>query len=245
MTLALTYTRLQLVEMLRTPVQFLTIVLTPVAVMIFFLVPNLGHDAEAMTGATATMVVFATLLACVGQYSTTVAAMRESPWGAYLRTLPGGLAPQVVSNLVSGMVVVIAAVVPVVIVAALFTPATAAPARVAAAVAALLVAVVTFTMLGLAIGYTMSLRATVLANSLLLLALAVAGGMFSDPADTPALVGAVAPFVPTRGATDLVLAALVDHPLDPTALVMLALWTIALGVVTVWGHRRDEGRRFD
>lgn len=244
MSLALTYTKHQLVETLRTPVSFLTITLTPLAVLIFFLVPNFGDDSAAMTGGTATMVVFATLLACVGQFSSTVAALRESPWGAYLRTLPGGLTPQVVSNLVTGMVVVVAAVVPIVLVAALFTSATAPPARVAAAVAALLVVVVTFTVMGLAIGYTMSLRATMLVNSIGILALAVGGGMFFDPADPPALIEAVAPFVPTRGATDLVLAALTDHPLRALPLIMLAVWTIALSALTVWGYRRDEGRRF-
>jgi ABC-2 type transport system permease protein len=244
MSLALTYTKHQLIETLRTPVSFLTITLTPLAVMIFFMVPNLGDDPAAMTGGTATMVVFATLLACVGQFSSTVAAMRETPWGAYLRTLPGGLAPQIVSNLITGAIVVLAAVVPIVLVAALFTSATAPLTRVLAAVAALLAAVVNFTMLGLAIGYTMSLRATVLTNSLLILALAVGGGMFFDPADTPMLVETIAPLLPTRGATDLVLAALTDYSLNPTALIMLAVWTVALGALTAWGHRRDEGRRF-
>jgi ABC-2 type transport system permease protein len=244
MSLALTYTKHQLIEMLRTPVSFLTITLTPLAVMIFFMVPFLGDDPAAMTGGTATMVVFATLLACVGQFSSTVAALRESPWGAYLRTLPGGLAPQVISNLISGAVVVVAAVVPIVLVAAWFTSATAPLTRVLAAVAALLVAVATFTMLGLAIGYTMSLRATVLTNSIGILALAVAGGMFFDPADTPAPIEAIAPFLPTRGATDLVLAALTDYSPSATALIMLAVWTVALGALTAWGYRRDEGRRF-
>jgi ABC-2 type transport system permease protein len=244
MSLALTYTKHQLIETLRTPVSFLTITLTPLAVMIFFMVPNLGDDPAAMTGGTATMVVFATLLACVGQFSSTVAAMRETPWGAYLRTLPGGLAPQIVSNLITGAIVVLAAVVPIVLVAALFTSATAPLTRVLAAVAALLAAVVNFTMLGLAIGYTMSLRATVLTNSLLILALAVGGGMFFDPADTPMLVETIAPLLPTRGATDLVLAALTDYSPNPTALIMLAVWTVALGALTAWGHRRDEGRRF-
>lgn len=245
MSLALIYTRRQLIETLRTPVSFLTITLTPLAVMLFFLVPFLGDDPVAMTGAAATMVVFAALLACVGQFSSTVAALRESPWGAYLRTLPGGLTPQVISNLVTGMVVVVVAVVPIVIVAALFTSATAPLPRVLVAVAALLVGVVTFTVMGLAIGYTMSLRATVLTNSIGVLALAVGGGMFFDPAETPALVETIAPFLPTRGATDLVLAALTDYAVDPTALIMLAVWTVALGAVTVWGYRRDEGRRFE
>ena len=244
MSLTMTYAKHQLIETARTPVSFLTITLMPLAVMLFFIVPFLGDDPVAMTAATATMVVFAVLLSCVGQFSMAVALSRESPWGAYLRTLPGGLAPQVVSNLLTGAVVVVTAVVPIIVVAALFTAATAPLSRVLAAVGALLAAVVAFTVMGIAIGYTLSMQATVIVNSVGILALAVGGGMFFDPAETPALVETIAPFLPTRGATDLVLAALVGHPLDPTALVMLIVWTLGLSALLVWGYRRDEGRRF-
>jgi ABC-2 type transport system permease protein len=179
--------------------------LMPLAVMVFFILPNVTGDAAVVTGATATMVVLATLLACVGQFSGTVAALRESPWGAYLRTLPAGLA---------------------------------------AGLLALLVAAVVFTLLGLAIGYTMSLRAAEVVTSVLVLVLAVGGGMFFTPGTAPALVTTVAPYLPTRGATDLVPAALTDHPLDRTALVMLGVWTVAPAALPAWGFHRDEGRRF-
>lgn len=237
-------TKYGLIETLRAPVSFLVITLMPLAVMVFFIVPNLGDNPAAMIGATATMVVFATLLACVGQFSATVAVMRESPWGAYLRTLPAGLTPAAFGHLLTGMVVVLAAIVPIVVVGVLSAGGGVPAARVPTAVAALLVAVVVFTLLGLAIGYTMSVRATVVANSVPVLALAVGGGMFADPANLPGPIAAIAPYLPTRGATDLVLAALIDHPLDPTSLVMLAIWTAGLGALTVWGYRRDEGRRF-
>ncbi|MFI7701596.1 hypothetical protein [Nonomuraea sp. NPDC049480] len=244
MSLALLYTKHGLIETLRAPVSFLVITLMPLAVMVFFIVPNLGDNPAAMIGATATMVVFATLLACVGQFSATVAVMRESPWGAYLRTLPAGLTPAAFGHLLTGMVVVLAAIVPIVVVGVLSAAGGVPAARVPTAVAALLVAVVVFTLLGLAIGYTMSVRATVVANSVPVLALAVGGGMFADPANLPGPIAAIAPYLPTRGATDLVLAALIDHPLDPTSLAMLAAWAVGLGALTVWGYRRDEGRRF-
>lgn len=244
MSLVLVHTRRQLVETLRTPVMFLSVVLIPVAVLLFFIVPFIGQDAVAMTGATGTVMVFAVLLACVGHFSTVVAAVRESPWGSYLRTLPGGLAPQALSHLAVGLVVVTAAVVPVIAVAGLFTAATATVGAIALAFLALLVAVVVFTLMGLALGYLLSLRSAVIVNSVIFLPLGVGGGMFFDPADTPALVETIAPFFPTRGPTDLVLAALTDYAPSPLALVMLALWTVAFAVLAVWGYRRDEGRRF-
>lgn len=243
MRLVLLYTRCELVESLRAPGSFLTITLMPLTVMIFFVVPNLD-DAEAITGATATMVVFATLLACVGHFSTTVAVLRESAWGSYLRTLPTGARPLVLSNLLTGMVVVAAAVIPIVLVGAFFTEADASVPGLLAGFAALLVGVVVFTVMGLAIGYTMTLRATIIVNSVLVLALAVGGGMFSDQNDLPPVVETLAPLLPTRGTTDLVLAALTAHPADPLALAMLVPWTLALTGLTLWGYRRDEGRRF-
>lgn len=244
MRLVLIYTRYELLESLRAPGSFLTITLMPLTVMIFFIVPNLNDNAEAITGATATMVVFATLLACVGHFSTTVAALRESAWGSYLRTLPTGLRPLVISNLLTGMVVVVAAVVPIVLVGALFTAATATAQGLLGGLAALLVAVVVFTVMGLAIGYTMSLRATTVVNSIFVLALAVGGGMFFDQNNVPPLVETIAPVLPTRGVTDLVLAALTDHAVDPVALAMLLPWTLALTGLTMWGYRRHEGQRF-
>lgn len=244
MPLALTYTRHELTATLRAPGSFLTITLMPLTVVVFFIVPNVDGNPDATTGAIATMVVFATLLACVGQFSTTVAALRESPWGTYLRTLPVGLRPLAISHLLTGMIVVVAAVVPIVIVGALLTEATVSMPRLLTGLLALLVAAVTFTIMGLALGYVMSLHATVLVNSIAVLALAVGGGMFFDPDDTPVVIEIIAPFLPTRGATDLVLAALTHHPLDPLALAMLGVWTVALSALMVWGFRRDEGRRF-
>ena len=242
MRLALVYTRHELRETVRAPGSFLTITLMPLAATVFFVVPNTG--GEAVAGAIATMVVFATLLACVGQFSATAAALRESSWGAYLRTLPAGLGPLAVSNLLTGTVVVLGAVVPIVLAGAMLTEARVPAPRLLAVVAALVVAAAVFTLLGLALGYTLSLHATVVVTSILVLALAVGGGMFADPDALPGPVAVIAPFLPTRGATDLVLAAVSGRTPDPLALVMLAVWAVVLAAMAMWGFRRHEGRRF-
>lgn len=244
MSLAMTYTKRYLIEMIRTPVMFLSIALTPVAVMLFFLVPYLGHDPVAMTNAAGTMVVFAVLLGCIGHFAPTVSATRESPWGTYLRTLPGGLAPEFLANLITGLTAVAVAIVPIVTVAALFTAASATMAQIGLATLALLGTVLTFTLMGLAIGYLLTFRGAIIVTSVAILPLAVGGGMFFDPDDTPALVEAIAPFVPTRGATDLVLAGLTGLAPSPVALVMLAVWSAVFAALLVWGYRRDEGQRF-
>lgn len=243
-SLTMTYTRRNLAENIRTPTMFLTVALVPVGVMVFFVVPFIGQDAAAITSATATLVVFGVLMACVGHFSVAIAAQRESAWGSYLRTLPGGIVPQMLGYLLVGLVVVAAAIVPILVVAGLFTAATAPPSRVLLAAGALLIAVVTFTLLGLAVGYLMSMRAAAIANSIGFLPLAVAGGMFFDEADTPQIIEQIAPYVPTRGTTDLVLVALTGEPVGSLSLMMLAVWIVVLAGLTVWGHRRDQVRRF-
>src|SRR5690606_35679064 len=125
-----------------------------------------------ITSATATLVVFGVLMACVGHFSIAIAAQRESAWGDYLRSLPGGIRPQMLGYLLVGLVVVAAATVPILVVAGLFTAASAPPPRVLLAAGALLIAVVTFTLLGLAVGYLMSMRAATIANSIGFLPLA-------------------------------------------------------------------------
>ncbi|WP_327151558.1 ABC transporter permease [Nocardia sp. NBC_01329] len=244
-SLTMTYTRRNLAETIRTPTMFLTVALVPVGVMVFFVVPFIGQDAAAITSAAGTLVVFGVLMACVGHFSVAIAAQRESAWGNYLRTLPGGIAPQMFGHLLVGLVVVAAAIIPILLVAGLFTAASAPPWRVLAAAVALLIAVVTFTLLGVAMGYLMSLRVAAIANSIGFLPLAVAGGMFFDRADTPSFITQIAPFVPTRGATDLVLVALTGESVGPLSLVMLAVWIAVFAGLTVWGYRRDQIHRFD
>ncbi len=55
---------------------------------------------------------------------------------------------------------------------------------------------------------------------------------------------AVAPYLPTRGAVELMWAAVGDFSPDRTALLMLVAWTVARALLAVWACRRDEGRRF-
>lgn len=244
-SLTMTYTRRNLAETIRTPTMFLTVALVPVGVMVFFVVPFIGQDVAAITSATATLVVFGVLMACIGHFSIVIAAQRESTWGNYLRTLPGGIRPQLFGHLLVGLVVVAAAIVPILVVAGFFTAASAPAWRVLLAAGALLIVVVSFTLLGLAMGYLMSMRAAVIANSIGFLPLAVAGGMFFDEGTMPAIIEQIAPFVPTRGATDLVLIVLTGESIDPLSLVMLALWIVIFASLTLWGYRRDQVRRFD
>jgi ABC-2 type transport system permease protein len=74
--------------------------------------------------------------------------------------------------------------------------------------------------------------------------LAFAGGLFSGAGQAPGFIETIAPYVPTRGAVELMWAAVGDYRLNPVTLISFAVWTLVLGALAVYGHRRDEGERF-
>ena len=244
MSLALTHARYQFVETLRVPVAVIATVFFPSASMLFFVVPNVGDNPEGATLSTGSMIVFATMVTCLFQYGAGVAEDRALPWEPYVRTLPVGAGPRFVGRILVGSAFVIVAVVPVVVIAMLFTEATATPAQLAAGFGALLVTVVPFTLLGLAIGYSMPAKAAIAVATISFMPLAFGGGLMGDPRSLPGFIETIAPYVPTRGAAELTWAAISDFSVDPLTIVMLGVWTAAAGGLAVWSYRRDEGRRF-
>ena len=52
------------------------------------------------------------------------------------------------------------------------------------------------------------------------------------------------PYLPTRGAVELMWASVGDYTVDTTALAMLGVWTVAMAALAAWAYRRDEGNRF-
>jgi ABC-2 type transport system permease protein len=244
MSLVLTYTRYQFLETVRIPVAVIATVFFPAASMLFFVVPSIGGDPRAATLATASMVVFASMVTCLFQYGAGVAEDRALPWESFVRTLPAGPGPRFAARVLVGTVFVLVAVVPVVVIAVLFTEATLSPARFAAALGALVVVVVPFTLLGLAIGYSLPAKAATAVATISFLPLAFGGGLMGDPEDLPGFIDTIAPFLPTRGAGELSWAAVSDIPVDPVSMIMLGVWTVGAGAAAVVAYRRDEGRRF-
>ncbi len=133
---------------------------------------------------------------------------------------------------------------PVVAIAAIATAATASPAELALAAGGVIVIAVPFTLMGLAIGYALPSKAALAVAQLLFFPLAFCGGLLSAPGEAPGWVEAIAPYLPTRGAVELMWAAVGDFTPDGTALFMLVAWTVAMALLAVWAYRRDEGRRF-
>jgi ABC-2 type transport system permease protein len=244
MNLVLTHARYQLLETIRVPVAVIGAAFFPAAAMVFFVVPFAGDDPVAATYATASMVTFAIMTSGLFQYGIGVSEDRAQPWEPYTRTLPVGATPRFVGRLLTGAVFMAIALVPVVIVAAVATRATVTVGQLLLAAACLVVVALPFTLMGLAIGYALPSKAALAVAQLLFFPLAFGGGLMSAPGHAPGFVETLAPYLPTRGAVELMWAAVGNFTINPTSLVMLAGWIVGAGAVAVTAYRRDEGHRF-
>lgn len=244
MQLALIHARYQLLETMRIPVAVFGSAFFPAAAMLFFVVPFAGKDPDAATFATASMVTFSVMSANIFQYGVGVAEDRDQPWNPYTRTLPAGPAPRFAGRVLAGLVLTYLSLVPVVVIGATLTEARiTAPAFLLALVTVAL-ASVPFTLMGLAIGYSLPSKAAIVVAQVVFFPLAFGGGLLTAPDQAPAFIEAIAPYLPTRGAVELMWAAVGDYPLNPLSMAMLGVWVVALAALAGWAYRRDEGRRF-
>ncbi|MCK1798570.1 ABC transporter permease [Streptomyces sp. XM4193] len=244
MNLALTHTRYQLLQLFRIPVAILGAAFFPAASLVFFVVPNTRDNPTGATLATASMVVFATMISNLFGHGTGVSDDRAQPWDPYTRTLPMGPAVQFTSRILTGITMMMLSLIPVVVIAALFTPATIAPLDFVLAIFAVLITSLPFTMMGLSIGYLMSTKAALAVVQLIFLPMAFASGLLSTPGEEPGFIQTIAPFVPARGAVELMWATVGDFDVNPVAIVSFVVWTLFFGALAVFAYRRDEGRRF-
>ncbi|MFG2010687.1 ABC transporter permease [Micromonospora sp. NPDC048868] len=244
MRLALVHARYQLLETVRIPIAVFGSAFFPAVAMLFFVVPFAGKDPVGATYATAAMVTFSVMSANIFQYGVGVAEDRDQPWNPYTRTLPAGPAPRFAGRVLAGLALTYLSLVPVVVIGATLTEARVSAPAFLLALAIVTVISVPFTLLGLAIGYSMPSKAAIVVAQVVFFPLAFGGGLLSAPDQAPGFVEAVAPFLPTRGAVELMWAAVGDYPVNPLSMVMLGVWVVLLALLAGWAYRRDEGRRF-
>ncbi|GAA3623152.1 ABC transporter permease [Streptomyces fenghuangensis] len=244
MALTLVHTRYQLLRTIRIPIALVGSAFFPAASMIFFVVPAAGDDPTGAVYATASMVVFASIISNLFGHGIGVAEDRAQPWDPYTRTLPVGLFPNFAGRIITGLMMMLLSMLPVVVIAAVFTEASVTVWEFLAGLVVLIVASLPFMLMGLAIGYLLSTKAALAVVQIIFFPLAFAGGLLSAPDAAPGFVKAIAPYVPSRGAVELMWAAVGDFEVNPTAVVSLVVWTAAVGAVAVYAYRRDEGRRY-
>src|SRR5258705_1161802 len=105
------------------------------------------------------MVTFAVMTSSLFGYGVGVSEDRGQPWDPYLRTLPAGPGARFAGRILAGLVLTFVSLLPVVVIAALFTQATTTAPRLLLAAGAVMVIAVPFTLMGLAIGYGLPMKA--------------------------------------------------------------------------------------
>jgi ABC-2 type transport system permease protein len=234
------------VETLRVPIAVVGTVMFPVLSMLFFVVPfqEVSANPVAATAATAQLSLFAVFSVCLFTFGVGVADDRATPWDPYVRTLPVGPGPRVTARLLTGVLFALLGLVPLLLVSALATAATVSGGQVVLGLGALAVAGVPLLLMGVALGYSLPVKAAVPFAQVLLFPLAFGGGFFIPPHQFPGWLDAVSQVLPTRAGRDLVVAATTGGEVGLHVAPVLLLWAVATGAVAVWAYRRDEGRRF-
>lgn len=243
-SLTLAHTRLLLVEQFRVPIGILASSLFPAISMLAFVVPFAGGDPAAATSATGALMFFGAMSSAVLGVGATVAQDREQPWNPYVRTLPAGPFPRLAGRMLTTVILMLLSVIPVLAVAALLTEATITPVRLALGLLTLIAGGVPFMLIGLFIGLSLPSKAALAVGQIVFFPVAIVGGLILPPAIMPDVLEAASPYVPARGAAELIWAAISGVRPDPLALIMLGVWTVVAAAAATWAYRRDEGRRF-
>lgn len=246
MSLVALHTRYVALETLRVPIAIIGTVMFPVLSFLFFVVPfsDISGDPVSATAAASQLSLFAVFSVCLFQFGVGVADDRSTPWDPYVRTLPVGAGPRILARLLNGVLFALLGLVPLLLTAALLTEATVTPTQAVLGLLALGLAGVPLLFMGVAVGYSLPVKAALPVAQVLLFPLAFGGGLFIPPEGFPGWLDTVSQALPTRAGRDLVIAATTGADLPTSALPVLALWAVVAGAVAVWAYRRDEGRRF-
>lgn len=241
MRLVILHARAATLELLRYPAFSVPTLAFPALFFLLFVAP--GSDADP-TLLLASFAGFAILAVAFFQFGVGIASARESPWELFLRTLPLRLRTRFAARALSACLFGLASAALVVAAALATTDAHLPPVRWIGLAGVLLAGSLPFAMLGIALGYWASPRGALPAANLLYLVLAFVGGLWTTPAHLPGAVASVSPFVPTRQFGNVLWGAAEGRLWRPRDWLLLAAWTVALGLLAAWGYRRDEGRRY-
>ncbi|MBD7917894.1 ABC transporter permease [Cellulomonas sp. Sa3CUA2] len=245
-SLARLHARYQFLETVRVPIAVIGNLLFPGLALVFFVVPQdaITSHPLASLAAIAQLGTFAIMSACLFTHGAGVAEDRAQPFDAFVRTLPARPGPRLAGRVLNGLLWSYIALVPLVVIGALLTAATLTPLRALGAAAMVVAVAVPFTLLGLAIGYSMSTKAALAVVQCVLFPLAFAGGLFMPPEVFPGWLDAISQGLPSRAARDLVVQVTTGVEGSAFALPVLLAWTAILAALAVAAVRRDEGRRF-
>lgn len=245
-SLAWLHARYQFLEAVRFPLAVIGNLFFPALALLFFVVPQgaITSSAIASTAAVVQLGTFAIMSTCMFTHGAGVSEDRSKPFDTFVRALPARPGPRLAGRVLNGLFWCYLAVVPIVLIGALLTAASLTPVRALGAAVMVAAVAVPFTLLGLAIGYSMSTKASLAVVQCVLFPLAFAGGLFMPPEAFPDWLDRISLLLPSRAARDLVVQVTTGVEGSAWALPVLLAWTVVFAALAVWAVRSDEGRRY-
>ena len=237
----------------RSPAQLLFLLLAPAVALAGVVAPqrDIAGDPGQSAQAFAQMAVLGALSVSVFGLGISAAEERASPWSSFLRTLPVSGAVAIGARLAVTVVTVAGCLVPLSVAAVLTTAlpqhlASGRPASVdlAAATFVAVAGAVPFLGLALAVGYSFTPSSAVAVAQVVVVPLALVGGLVLPPRLFPDWLLPLSPAAPTRATRDVLLWAIEAGPWRWSAVAVWVVWVVAALAVAGYAYARDEGRRF-
>lgn len=241
MRLALVHARMTLVAFGRYPTFAVPTLLLPTLFFVLFGLPDSRASHRVITASFTAYAVFTVVFFLFG---VGIAGERESPWEAYLRTLPVRVRSRLAGRVLAAFAFA-AAGAGLLLVTATATG-FAAFDRTAwlRFVLVLLAGAVPLSLLGIALGYWVPAKGALPVANVLYLLFAYAGGLWTGPHGLPRVAERLSPFLPTRQWAELLWPAVQGEPWAATHWLALLGFAGGFAVLGAWGYRRDEGQRF-
>ena len=237
------HTRVQFLDLVRWPGYVVPTVLFPALFYVLFDLQYARMRADVANGTTLAFIAFAVVGVTLYQFGVGIAQERGRPWERYSRTLPVATAIRFGARIVTAVLFGLLAGAIVALVARAFTPIDLTLGQWLVVAIYSLYAGVPFVLMGIALGYWTSARAAVPIATACNLLLAYAGGLWMPPSDLPKFVQTISPYLPTRQFADL-LWSTTTNASPVHAILGLAIYAAAFGILAAIGYRRDERTRY-
>ena len=241
MKLALTYARVQTLELVRFPGFTIATLGFPALLFALFGLPRADGHPEILLAAYA---AFSVLGVGFYQFGVSAAIERATPWAVYLRTLPASTRVRLTGRVLPAFLFAAIAGGSVIVLALLTTSASLAAGEWVRLAVVLLIGGLPFVLLGTAIAYWFSPKTALPAANIIYMLFAYAGGLWTGPADLPHSIARISSYVPTRQWGDLLWAAVAGTPMRTVHWLALVAYAVLFAAIAAWGYRRDEGQRF-
>jgi ABC-2 type transport system permease protein len=240
----LPYLRLELRRVLRNRRYVLFVFAVPIA---FYLLFTAVYGDQASSGGLSaaaylmvSMATYSAMLATTQANGPRLATERASGWTTQLRATPLPAWAYIATKAITAMLIAVPAIALIAVIAALHSGVHLSAAEWAQLGVTMWLGSLAFAALGLCIGYLLDADTAQGATILLLLALAMLGGIFVPVDVMPDAMRSIAPALPSYRLADLGWRAIAGEPPLLTDGLVLAGYSLALAGLTAWRYRRSS-----